>query len=230
MRHLGVFLIPALLLFAACDYLEAGEPDAEATAAPSATAGPGAPGLPSPTAPGDGVTRFIGATGGIGVSLRDACAQDARVAGAWPDATAVTIVRGGDDACEGWSYVEASQTRSWVSNTYLLETPPPSPTAPPSPVSPATPTATPEPGQGTMLLFGTAAPGAVVSAYARAALCDSTTATYPDGSWGIDVARDSACAPTVGDPIWFALDGQPRQTSTAHHWTAGASEAVTFLP
>ena len=65
--------------------------------------------------------RVIGNTGGVGVSHRDDCADEARLAGfGWADGVVVDVVADGDGRCEGWLQVRAGGVTSWVREQYLL--------------------------------------------------------------------------------------------------------------
>lgn len=166
MRMSFLALSCAALLLAACSSSNPDAPatdgDGDATSVPTATAT-----SPDATATPDGdsavatddegdddatVSRYIGNTGGSGVAIRDACAQDARAGGAWPEATAVLVLEVGAGGCDGWSYVarEGSSTESWVRNAYLVtERPlvtasrPPSNSSTPAPTVPPTSTTAP---------------------------------------------------------------------------------------
>ena len=92
MRMSLLALICAALLLAACTSNSgddsSGTPEGDATAVTTATAATGASddatASDAPTDEGDApvlVQRFIGNTGGSGVAVRDACAQDARAGG-----------------------------------------------------------------------------------------------------------------------------------------------------
>jgi hypothetical protein len=166
MRMSLLALACATLLLAACSSSNSGTPaDADddlATSVPTATtteadAGDTADSATSePTNDGGGdetvaTLRYIGNTGGSGVAVRDACAQNARAGGAWPDATEVVVLEVGSGGCDGWSFVSRDGTalESWVSNTYLVDTRPvttvsrpPASTSTPPP-STSTPTSTP---------------------------------------------------------------------------------------
>ena len=133
MRMSLLALICAALLLAACTSNSgddsSGTPEGDATAVTTATAATGASddatASDAPTDEGDApvlVQRFIGNTGGSGVAVRDACAQDARAGGAWPQASGVLVLEVGTEGCDGWSYVarDRSSDESWVRNTYLV--------------------------------------------------------------------------------------------------------------
>ncbi len=67
---------------------------------------------------------IIGNTDGEGVSHREDCIDDARVAatGGWPDGTVVTASAAGEGQCAGWLWVEAADgVTSWVREEYLVE-------------------------------------------------------------------------------------------------------------
>ena len=67
-------------------------------------------------------TKYVGATGGGGVSIRDDCRDDARVGGSWPDGAAVVVLQTGSDDCAEWSYVAGAGGASWVRDKYLVDT------------------------------------------------------------------------------------------------------------
>ena len=130
------------------------EAELEATAAPATTATPTAPATATPVAtPTPALTavplspplvRYIGDTGGSGVSLRSSCREDARITGGWAEGTEVLIEQSGRDSCSGWSVALADGKASWVRDSYLVVTSPvvkrtaPVPTVTPSPVRAAT--------------------------------------------------------------------------------------------
>lgn len=167
MRMSLLALTCAALLLAACSSSDPDAPatdgDGDATSVPTATtAAQDATATPegdSAVATSDDddatVSRYIGNTGGSGVAVRDACAQDARTGGAWPEATAVLVLEVGAGGCDGWSYVarEGSSTESWVRNAYLLterplvtaSRPPSSSSTPPRTASPTSTSAPPTP-------------------------------------------------------------------------------------
>jgi hypothetical protein len=127
-----VALSCAALLFLGCSDAGNDEPetaDPDRTPVTTATAAPGVGTTDTPqdptTAPDadtPATTRYVGNTGGSGVAMRDACAQDARTGSAWPDATTVLVLEVGAGSCEGWSYVasDGSLAESWVRNIYLV--------------------------------------------------------------------------------------------------------------
>ena len=185
---LGAFA--ALLLTGACAELqdafggEESTPAPEATAVPDATAGEaaGSAAALEPTADAELAMRYIGNTGGVGVSLRSACAADARSPGGWPEATEVRLLDSDEAGCEGWSLAEAGGATSWVSELYLVQERPAGATigssapAPPAGAASgaggnaAAAAATPPPaaagsamsGAAPMIVYGPAAAGASV--------------------------------------------------------------------
>ena len=129
-------------------------PEATVEAAPPAVADavdddPAAPPvLVSAAAP----SYEIGATGGIGVSYRSDCADDARVEGGLQEGDAVTVVTRGAEACTGWTLVTdvATLDRTWVRDRHLVvrseassapssPSPAPAKRTTPQPAAPATP-------------------------------------------------------------------------------------------
>ncbi len=64
-------------------------------------------------------------TGGLGVSIRDGCNDDARTDGAWPEGLNVAVVAEGTGECSGWSFLESRTEASWVRNDYLIPIDPP---------------------------------------------------------------------------------------------------------
>jgi hypothetical protein len=168
MRMSLLALACATLLLAACSSSSSDTPaDAEgdvATDVPTATATEADAGDSSDVDTSDAaddddgdaavaILRYIGNTGGSGVAVRNACAQDARAGGAWPDATEVLVLEVGSAGCDGWSLVsrEGTSLESWVRNSYLVTdrpttttvSRPPSSTSTPRPTSTSTPTSTP---------------------------------------------------------------------------------------
>jgi hypothetical protein len=67
------------------------------------------------------LTRYIGNTDGEGISLREACRENARSSEVWPEGTVVSVTAVGEAECAGWSYVESGQESSWVRDEYLVE-------------------------------------------------------------------------------------------------------------
>ena len=63
----------------------------------------------------------IANTGGDGVALRYDCADAARVAGVvgWVDGTIVEVLGEGRGRCDGWLWVQAHGTASWVREQYV---------------------------------------------------------------------------------------------------------------
>ena len=97
-------------------------------AAPSPTASPSATPTPKPeptsvpiAAP---VLRYIGDTGGEGVSLRSDCSDEARAAGGLHEGADVFVEEEGVGQCVGWSVVSSGATRTWVRDDYLVDEPP----------------------------------------------------------------------------------------------------------
>ena len=76
--------------------------------------------------------RSVANTGGFGVSYRNDCRDDARVAavGGWSDGAEVEVIEEGRGRCTGWVRVQADDVTSWVREEYLL--------APRSPALPST--------------------------------------------------------------------------------------------
>ena len=142
--------IAGLLLAAACSEDAASD---EATATPAATpsaratASPTATGAASPEATATATPKpenllaflYIAHTGGDGVSIRDACRDDAHAPGAWAEGTAVRVIEPGTDACAGWTYVVGPGEGSWVRADYLSATPPAVKTPPGSSNAPGPP-------------------------------------------------------------------------------------------
>jgi hypothetical protein len=78
---------------------------------------------PTPVVPSATETRTasIAGTGGIGVAVRNACSDDARVAVAGiPEGAQVRVLEAGGANCSGWQLVEWEQHRSWVRDGYIL--------------------------------------------------------------------------------------------------------------
>ena len=105
-------------------------PSPTATVAPTPTATPTAEPTPSPTASPLVVrrARLIAGTGGEGVSLRDACRDEARVPGAIAEGTEVLVTAVGLAKCATWSMVLHQDSEVWVRDDYLVPTPTPEPT------------------------------------------------------------------------------------------------------
>ena len=72
---------------------------------------------------GAGSHTVIGNTNGLGVSRRDDCRLEARVAGAqgWLEGTALTVLEQGTGRCAGWLLAEADGVTSWVDRRYVVE-------------------------------------------------------------------------------------------------------------
>lgn len=75
---------------------------------------------PRPTVSTPVEARYVGNTGGIGVSLRSDCTDAARIAGGWADGTTLRLVETGSGRCAGWDLMALGTTESWVSARYLL--------------------------------------------------------------------------------------------------------------
>jgi len=133
----SVGLALAVLLAVACSTGEAGQPHEQLAALsdrmsaatvdltfPWDTEAPADGGLAAPTVtetPTTGGSAIIGNTGGTGVSLRSACADEARLDGAWGDGVELTVVEFGSDECAGWTYLSDGITESWVRDEYLVD-------------------------------------------------------------------------------------------------------------
>lgn len=98
--------------------------------APSVSARP----TPSPTTlpVSPPLVRYIGNTGGSGISFRSDCAQSARVDGGWAESAQVTVGQLGTGRCEGWSVARVGETSSWVNDSYLVEVRPTQPARAPA--------------------------------------------------------------------------------------------------
>ena len=117
-------------------------------------------------------------TDGVGVAVRDMCAQDARVSAAgdgMPEGADVELLRDGAAACPGWLLVRDDRGReSWVREQYLASVPAAGAGAAPTPAAGAgaapTPAAGAEPERAGGFYERTAAGRAAVdAARARAA-------------------------------------------------------------
>ena len=64
-------------------------------------------------------SRYVANTGGDGVALRVGCAADPRLPGGLAEGSRVEVVEDGRGVCEGWSFVRAGDTETWVSERYL---------------------------------------------------------------------------------------------------------------
>ncbi len=246
---LGAFA--ALLLTGACAELqdafggEESTPAPEATAVPDATAGEaaGSAAALEPTADAELAMRYIGNTGGVGVSLRSACAADARSPGGWPEATEVRLLDSDEAGCEGWSLAEAGGATSWVSELYLVQERPAGATigssapAPPAGAASgaggnaAAAAATPPPaaagsamsGAAPMIVYGPAAAGASVLILIDGRPCKTVEAVAEPSSatgllWSTQV-HAVECDARAGSAITFALEGAP--TNERLEWSAG---------
>ena len=125
---------PILLLFAVLGGGDGAERNAAVTALggnevkPATLEATGPDGLPAAmvrTPSGDGVftdsaVRYIGNSGGRGVSLRDGCDDSAR-SGAWIEGTEVVIEERGTGECFTWSQVRSAARVSWVRDSYLVD-------------------------------------------------------------------------------------------------------------
>ena len=224
-----------LLLAAACGSSTASEdpepsaspPTAAATAAPTDAPEPAA----SATAPPENLLDivYVGNTGGDGVSLRDACRDEARIPGAWAEGTAVRIIDPGEGEGAGWTFVAGPGKGSWVSDGYLTETKPAVAPPPSSSGSSTPPSGTPPPSGGAaMFVFGTTAPGAFVVVFAGGHFCDSTLADSAGGIWGPEVGAGTECSPATGAPLSFSVNGAAVPMAAAHSYQPGGSESVTL--
>jgi hypothetical protein len=72
----------------------------------------------------DALVRYVGGTGGGGVSHRSACETDARLDGTWPEGTRLEVVAADTGTCEGWTLTTDGDVTSWVLDKYLTETKP----------------------------------------------------------------------------------------------------------
>ncbi len=238
----------ALLITAACSNLR------------DAIGGDGSTPTPEATSPAEGnaaldstssasaalATRYIGNTGGLGVSLRSDCATDARIASGWAETTEVRLLELGEGRCLGWSLAEAQGVTSWVSQLYLVSERPAAAAAPatvPSIVSaPAPPpadsgqtaTASPSPGATATSLPGTS-PVPPMFLYGPAAQYDSvlilvdgqpciTVDPVPEPAavtgylWSTQLLLGQ-CDAHQGSVITFTLNGAP--TNEQLQWSAG---------
>ena len=83
-------------------------------------AGGGAPARDA--APEQPAVLVIGNTGGVGVSHRSDCSDEARLPRfGWDDGQEVEVVEEGAGRCAGWLRVRAGEVTSWVRERYLLE-------------------------------------------------------------------------------------------------------------
>ena len=100
--------------------------------------------------------RYVSDTGGVGVSHRDDCHDDARAGEVGlPEGQRVLREARGINRCDGWSVVRVGGRQSWVRTGYLSEDPPQAPATrpPPTPAPVAsTPATPPTPASGTCVL------------------------------------------------------------------------------
>lgn len=75
----------------------------------------------------------ISNTGGLGISLRSACADDVRRGGAWGEGLSVFVLARGNVACEGWLVIQREGETTWVRDRYVAAFTEPTPTPPPTP-------------------------------------------------------------------------------------------------
>lgn len=191
---------------------------------------------PSPTPENRLTIVYVAHTDGDGVSLRDACSDDARVPGAWAEGTAVRVIDVGSDECAGWTYVAGPGEGSWVRDDYLSETAPAG--APPvssggggggTPTSTTSPAAPPS-GSGPMFVSGDSSPGDLVTVFAGGSYCAFARADPAVGLWAVEIGAGTECHPAVGAALSFSLNGQAVQTASAHTYQPGGTATVTFLP
>lgn len=133
---LFVVSVIALVLLIGLDPLGPVASDVPSRDAPGQIAGPeptsrvsppGGVASPSPGAgaPTAGRVAFVTNTDGSGVARRDACNDEARVAGlGLAEGVQVTVVAPGSGSCAGWTQVEVAGQRSWVRQEYLSATAP----------------------------------------------------------------------------------------------------------
>ena len=228
--------LSVLLLAATCGSNTASEdpepsaspPAGAATATPTDTPEPTSSATPSPGNLLDIV--YVGNTGGDGVSLRDACRDDARIPGAWAEGTAVRIIDPGEGECAGWTFVAGPGKGSWVSDGYLTETKPAVASPPSSSGGSTPPSGTPPPSGGAaMFVFGTASPGAFIVVFAGGHFCDSTLADSAVGIWGLEVGAGTECSPATGAPLSFSVNGAVVPTAAAHTYVPGGQASVDLL-
>ncbi len=201
---------------AATDATVTGTPQPE----PSAT--------PAATLDGQLGVVYIANTDGDGVSLRTACQEDARLADAWPEGTAVRIIEPGAEDCAAWTYVIGPRQASWVRNAYLSAAGPSGP--------PAHAASDKAPGQKKqkaarepMFVFGDSSPGTLVTVFAGGELCDSARADANAGLWALEVGGATLCDPTAGDFLTFSVEGDPVQTAGFHIYEPGGTQLVTLI-
>ena len=235
--------LAALLLTGACAELrdvvngDEATPEPEASAAPTVTESAAALEATAP-AVAEPETRYIGNTGGLGVSLRSDCAADARIAGGWAEATEVQLLESDDARCEGWRQAEARGVTSWVSELYLVpERPTVAPTgssapAPPAgsgstagaaPTPPPSSASPPSSGAAPMIVYGPASAGAAVLILIDGRPCKTIAAVSEPASatghlWSTQISAGE-CNAHIGSAITFALNGAP--TNERLEWSTG---------
>jgi hypothetical protein len=236
--------LAALLLTGACAELrdvvsgDEATPEPEASAAPTATTESDAALEATAPAEAEPETRYIGNTGGLGVSLRSDCATDARIAGGWAEATEVLLLDSDDTRCEGWHQAEAQGVTSWVSELYLVQQRPTvapsgaSAPAPPAasgsttgaaPTPPPSSTSPPSSGAAPMIVYGPASAGAAVLVLVDGRPCKTIAAVSEPASatghlWSTQISAGE-CNAHIGSAITFALNGAP--TNERLEWAAG---------
>ena len=235
--------VAMLLLTGACAELrdvvsgDDATPEPEASAAPTATESTAALEATAP-AEAEPEMRYIGNTGGLGVSLRSDCDTDARIAGGWAEATEVQLLESDDGRCEGWHQAEAKGVTSWVSDLYLVQQRPtvaptgssaPAPpagsgsTAGAAPTPPPSSGSPPSSGAAPMIVYGPASAGASVLVLVDGRPCKtiaavSETASATGHLWSTQISAGE-CLAHIGSAITFALDGAP--TNERLEWSAG---------
>jgi len=237
--------LAALLLTGACAELrdvvngDEATPEPEASAAPTATESAAALEATAPAAD-EPETRYIGNTGGLGVSLRSDCATAARIAGGWAEATEVLLLDSDDARCEGWHRAEVQGVTSWVSELYLVQQRPtvavapsgssaPAPpagsgtTAGAAPTPPPSSTSPPSSGAAPMIVYGPASAGDAVLVLIDGRPCKTISAVPEAASatghlWSTQISAGE-CNAHIGSAITFALDGAP--TNERLEWSAG---------
>ena len=127
---LGVVMLTAGVACSGGD--DSGDASATSESSQTAEAGGSATTSAESTATGEAGSavvgsKYIGATDGGGVSIRDACRDDARVGGSWPDGAGVVVIEAGSGDCAEWSYVAGSGGASWVRDRYLVDQRPAAP-------------------------------------------------------------------------------------------------------
>ena len=234
---IGTFV--ALLLIGGCAELRDVIDGDESTPVPEATTA-------DDQADAEFATRYIGNTGGLGVSLRSDCATDARIAGGWAETTELRLLESGDGRCEGWSLVEANGATSWVAELYLVPERPtvaavrlsapapptgggstgtasPTPSPVPTPVPTAAPTTTGAAPTPPMVIYGPAALGDSVLIVVDGQSCKTVAAVAElqssTGYLWLTQVQNGECNAHSGSSITFALNGAP--TNEQLEWSAG---------